>query len=349
MKKLSIATLVASMFLVACSQTQSNDTADKAQQTGEEAQSQAAAYPTATIGVAMNAIDGSNSFYKQVYNTIQEIDNKEEALTVMIENADNDQDKQNAQIEALIGKGVKAVVIGLADPDRSVEVIEKYCGPVPLVFFNREPDARALANCKNAYYVTGDSVQAGVLLGLKTLEVWNQNPMWDKNSDGTIQYAMLQGTQGNQQTQKRADWMESTLKSYPNLGKPTQKLFEEYANSKADLAAEVVTKWTEDPNFANVELMLINSDSMMMWANEALKAKNIKVPLFGMGGSDDSIKAAQNGDLSGIVLNDRDAQVHTFIRLAANLAAGQEPLSGIDQKMEHKIILVPYKKLEDIK
>lgn len=332
MKKFAPTVVAGVIVLSACTQPPaSNSTAN-------------APYPTANVGVTIT--NTTNPFFKSAYDAYKAEGVANPSLTVMVEDSNNDQALQYKQYDEMIAKGAKALVINLADVKEGEAVIKKYCEQVALVFFNRSPDEKALANCKNAYFVDGDAVQGGILQGLKVLELWKQNPTWDKNGDGKIQFGMLEGLQGHAGAMARTKWAIGTMENYPSLGLPVQEVFHNYANFNADKTKEVVTEWLASPDFANLEVILANNDTMAIAAAETLKASGYKLPIFGIDATTQGLDAVKAGDITATVLNDAVAQAKTSLRLAANLASGAEPLSGIEYKMEYKTIKVPYQEVQ---
>lgn len=329
--------MTATLFLGACSSVLDSVT----EKTGSK---EAETYPQATVG--MTVANVQNPFFKAFYEAYEADSKTHASITAFINNANDSQDTQNQQIEEMLGKGAKALVINLADVSTGEAIIGKYCNKVPLVFFNRNPGERALAKCPTAYFVDGDAVQAGVLQGLKVLEYWKQNPNWDKNKDGKIQFAMLEGLVGHAGAQARTKWSISTMQNYPQLGIPVESVFQEHAMFNKGLAKEMVLKWSADPNFARVEVLLANNDAMALGAVEALESQQVKLPVFGIDATTDAMNAIKSGQMTATVLNDAAAQAKVALRLAANLAAGVEPLTGIDYRMEYRIIQVPYQEIK---
>ncbi|MDO4426775.1 MAG: galactose ABC transporter substrate-binding protein [Moraxella sp.] len=301
-------------------------------------------YPTAHVGVTIS--NTTNPFFKAAYAAYEAESQAQPSLTLSLMSANDDQATQFKQYDEMIAKGAKALVINLADVSQGAAVTEKYCNQVPLVFFNRNPGEKVIAGCQNAYFVDGDATQAGVLQGLKVLELWKENPHWDKNKDGIIQFAMLEGIPGHAGAQARTKWSISTMENYPSLGIPTQKILQDYAMFNKEKATEMVTTWMTLPEFQNVEVLLANNDNMALGASTALKAQGIKLPIFGIDATEDGLNAVKSGDITATVLNDAAAQAKTSLRLAANLASGADPLSGIDYRMEYKVIQVPYQAVE---
>lgn len=299
-------------------------------------------YPEATIGVTISSIE-SNPFFQGAYKAFEAIGTEQSAVTLLLDSAKDDQKLQLKQLEEMKNKGAKALIINLIEAEAGTEIVDKYCDSgMVLVFFDRSPGDKNLAKCQNAYLVHGDSNQAGITQGLQVLELWDKNPTWDKNQDGVIQFAMLEGIPGHSAAVSRTKWSIGTMKNYPNLGKPVQMIFQDTAMYQEGHAYNLVKSWMAKPDFAKVEVILANNDGMALGAVRALKEKNMRLPIFGVDGIDEAMQAIQSGDMAATVLNDYTNQAKAAMRLAANLVAGKSPLAGVDYKMEYRVIQVPY-------
>lgn len=309
-------------------------------------QTQSTTYPTATIGVDISSIE-SNPFFQGAYRSFEDTAKEQPTITLLLDSAKDDQSLQLQQLEEMRNKQAKALIVNLIEAEKGKEIVDKYCAQgVILVFFDRGPDEKSLAGCENAYLVQGDSTQAGITQGLQVLKMWEENPAWDKNGDGVIQYAMLEGIPGHSAAVARTKWSIGTMQNYPNIGRPAEKVFQDTANYSDVEARQLVSKWSNDPNFSRVEVILANNDGMALGAVAALKEKGIRLPIFGVDGVTDAVQAIKNGDMAGTVLNDFDNQAKTSLRLAANLVAGEPALSGIEYKMDHRIIQIPYQEIQ---
>lgn len=301
-------------------------------------------YPTANVGVSI--ANTTNPFFKTLYDTYVEQSKAEPSLTLNVDSADNDQATQYRQYDAMIAQGAKALVINIADVKEGEAVINKYCGKVGLVFVNRNPGDKALAKCEKAYFVDGDAVQGGTLQGLKVLELWKENPSWDKNGDGKIQFAMLQGFVGHAGAEARTKWSISTMENYPVIGIGVEQIFSDHANFDKEQARTMMTDWLSRPEFAQVEIILANNDTMALGASEALKSAGVKLPIFGIDATTEALRAVQSGDLTATVLNDAVGQAKVSLRMAANLASDNDPLSGVDYKLDYKTVKIPYQEVK---
>lgn len=320
------------LALTACSSTSNNTLANID-----------APYSNATVGVSVGQISIS-PFLQGLYQSYDKLGKENSNIELTLDKIDdNNVEAQIAQLDAMKNKGAKALIINLADTSKGQDVIRKYCDSTILVFVNRNPGAKAISECKNAYVVAGDYAQSGILQGLQVVEYWKKHPEWDKNRDGKIQIAMLKGIPDHAGAIARAKWATGTMENYPSLGVNVQKVFEDHAMFSKDVAKDMVSKWMKDPTFASVEVVLANSDTMALGASEALKESNIKLPIFGIDGSDEALKAVQNGDLAATIFHDHITQSKVSMRLATNLINGENPTANIPYQMRNKVILVPYR------
>lgn len=302
-------------------------------------------YPTAKVGVTVSSIE-TNPFFQSAYKAYENEGKENSSLSLILDSAANDQNKQNEQIESMLKNGAQALVINIVNVKDAPQLLDNLCKKrIPAVFFNRSPGDKSLASCDSAYFVDGDAVQAGVLQGLQVLNAWKEHPEWDKNRDGVIQYAMIEGIPGHAGAMARTKWSISTMSSYPELSVPVQGILQDTAMFQTKVAEELMTKWIGQPEFSKVEVILANNDSMALGVISALKEHNISLPVFGIDGSPPALAAVKAGDMAGTVFNDAATQAKTSLRMAANLAAGRPVLEGTGQEMEYQVVKVPYQNI----
>lgn len=324
--------VVASLLLSACSKSE-NDTSNSA-------------YPKTQVGVAVSTIETS-AYRDGFYNYAKSVGESQSNLAVMVDQAGNDQATQNKQIEDMINKGAKALVINMVDITQGEELVNRYCGKVPMVFFNRSPGEKVLANCEKAYFVDGDPAQAGVLQGLEVLKHWSKHPEWDKNKDGKIQFALVKGIPGHFSGKARSQWAVGTMENYPSLGVPVQEIMSDFGLFQALETKNIANRWVLNPSFSQVEVILANNDTMALGVVEVLKERNLKVPVFGIDASADGLKAVERGDMVATVFNDYKLQTETALRMASNLAADLPVDQNLPFKLDYKTVYVPFKEASE--
>lgn len=305
--------------------------------------------PPTTLGFSIARNDANSPFLQKMYDTAKKTGESTPNVTLFVNEAQGDLQIQYTQLDKMIADGAKALIINIADTDRHIEdvtkeIMDKYCDKVPMVFYNTRIGEKAMASCDNAYMVLSDTAQGAITQGLTVLEHWQQNPAWDKNGDGKIQLALMDALPADADGIKgRGDWTLSTIQSYPVLGKDIEVVFRGVGIFQTHLAEEVTSSWVASPDFAKVELIVVSSDSMAYGVANVLKQNNLKLPIFGLDGLPQTAQVIKDGDMVASVGIDFDKEMEVAVRLAGNLANGQDPLSGLDYRMEHRVMKIPYK------
>jgi methyl-galactoside transport system substrate-binding protein len=253
----------------------------------------------------------------------------------------NSQSTQNDQIDVLVAKGVKALAINLVDPAAAAVVISKAkANEIPIVFFNKEPTAKALASYDKAYYVGTDSKESGVKQGELIEKHWKSTPGWDLNKDGVIQFVLLKGEPGHPDAEARTKYVIDTLNKD---GLKTQQLHLDTAMWDTAQAKDKMDAWLSGPNGNKIEVVIANNDAMAMGAVEALKAHNkSSVPVFGVDALPEALAMVKSGAMAGTVLNDAENQAKATFEMAKNLAAGKPATEGTNYKLDGKVVRVAY-------
>lgn len=326
-------TMLPLAILCACGGESSPKTSDAK----TEAVAASTVYPQAQVGMSISSI-ATNPFFQNMYRVYGEVDAAQNSLTLELASADNDQEKQNAQLQDMVNKGAKALVVNLADVKQGQQVMDYWCSKnVPVVYFNRSPGEKNLAACATAYFVDGDVMQAAVFQAVHILQQWKAHPEWDKNKDGKIQYAMIMGLPEHEGSDLRTRWVSQTMETYPKLNVKTEKVLADYGLFQSAKTEELMTAWQKQPEFARVEVVIANNDTMALGALNALEKQGVSLPIFGIDGSKAALEAVKQGRMAGTVFNDFEGQAKTSLRMAANLAAGKDVMDGIENlHMEHK-------------
>ncbi|WP_145476884.1 galactose/glucose ABC transporter substrate-binding protein MglB [Yersinia similis] len=299
------------------------------------------AYAQAETRIGVTIYKYDDNFMSVVRKAIEKDAKASPEITLLMNDSQNDQSKQNDQIDVLLAKGVKALAINLVDPAAAPVVIDKArSNDVPIVFYNKEPSRKALDSYDKAYYVGTDSKEAGVIQGELIAKDWQANPEWDLNKDGKIQFVLLKGEPGHPDAEARTTYVIKTLNE---KGLPTQQLQLDSAMWDTAQAKDKMDAWLSGPNANKIEVVIANNDAMAMGAIEALKAHNkTGIPVFGVDALPEALALVKSGQMAGTVLNDANNQAKATFDLAKNLAAGKPAAEGTTWKIEDRIVRIPY-------
>lgn len=263
------------------------------------------------------------------------------AVQLLMNDSQNDQSRQNDQIDVLLARGVKALAVNLVDPAAAATVVAKARAQnVPVVFFNKEPSAKVMESYDKAYYVGTDSKESGIIQGQLIVKQWKENPGWDLNKDGELQFVLLKGEPGHPDAEARTTY---SIKALNEAGIKTQQLQLDTAMWDTAQAKDKMDAWLSGPNANKIEVIIANNDAMAMGVTEALKAHNkTAIPVFGVDALPEALALVKSGVMAGTVLNDADNQAKAIFKLAKNLAEGKAPADGVSWTLVNKSLRVPY-------
>lgn len=291
-----------------------------------------------SIGITVYKYD--DNFMSVVRQALEANAAKDPDVKVLMNDSQNNQSMQNDQVDVMLARGVQALAINLVDPAAAPAIINKAkFDDVPIVFYNKEPSAKAMASYDKAYYVGTDSKESGVIQGQMIAKQWKASPAWDLNKDGVIQYVLLKGEPGHPDAEARTTYVVKTLN---DAGIKTEELQLDTAMWDAAMAKDKMDAWLAGPNGKNIEVVIANNDGMAMGAIEALKSSGVKLPVFGVDALSEAIALVKSGDMAGTVLNDADSQAQATFELSRNLAEGKPATEGTKWKLDGQVIRVPY-------
>ncbi|ACA30764.1 galactose/glucose ABC transporter substrate-binding protein MglB [Histophilus somni] len=306
-----------------------------------------------TLAVGFSAISAQSAdrigvtIYKYDDNFMalmrQEIDKEAKAvggLELLMNDSQNAQSVQNDQVDVLISKGIKTLAINLVDPAAAPTVIKKAKSEdIPVIFFNKDPGAKAIGSYNHAYYVGTDPKESGLIQGNLIAKHWKANPAYDLNKDGKIQYVLLKGEPGHPDAEARTKYVIEALNAQ---GIQSEQLFIDTGMWDAAMAKDKVDAWLSSSKANEIEVIISNNDGMAMGALEATKAHGKKLPIFGVDALPEVLQLIKKGEMAGTVLNDGVNQGKAVVQLAKNLAQGKPATEGTNWKLEKRVVRIPY-------
>lgn len=274
--------------------------------------------------VGVTCYDLSDAFLGELLECFKTSCNDRE-ITVTIRDAVGSQRTQNDQVRELIEEGCNVLCVNLVDRTDPSDIIDMAREKeIPIIFFNREPVEEDLRQWDYIYYVGAYSRQSGVMQGELAAEMIRKNKKIDRNKDGKIQYVMLEGESGHQDSVIRTEYAVNTLKE---KGIELERLSYGIANWKRAQAQnrmnQMVSQYGEE-----IELVLSNNDDMALGAIDAYKKLGIesdKLPVFlGIDGIGECLEAVKDGTIAATVYNDKEGQAEAMAELSYNLIKGRE-------------------------
>lgn len=305
------------------------------------------------LKIGVSVYDQYDNFVDELLDAIavsaEELEDKYEiSITLDVQNASGNQMVQNDQMDYFIDRECDIVCINLVDRTDASTIIERgKSANIPIVFFNRELVEEDLDRWDKLYYVGADAFESGIIQGELLVEkLKNDFSSVDYNGDGVIQYVMLEGQAGHQDTIVRTMYAINTV---TDAGFEVEKLSDEIANWNRDQGKTKMDQWIQE--FGNeIEVVLSNNDAMAIGAVDALKEKGyyenpeLHTPVvLGIDGIKEGLEAVEEGCFLGTVLNDSAGQAKAMLELAYSIASGNE-LSSEFTLLDGKYIRLPYQK-----
>ena len=273
----------------------------------------------------------------------KEINKEAKALNdveLLMNDSQNAQSIQNDQVDVLLSKGVKALSINLVDPAAAPTIIGKAKPDnIPVIFFNKDPGAKAIGSYEHAYYVGTDPKESGIIQGDLIAKQWKANPALDLNKDGKIQYVLLKGEPGHPDAEARTKYVVEQLNA---KGIQTEQLFIDTGMWDAAMAKDKVDAWLSSSKANEIEVIISNNDGMAMGALEAARAHGKQLPIFGVDALPEVLQLIKKGEIAGTVLNDGVNQGKAVVNLANNLSHGKPATEGTKWELKDRVVRIPY-------
>lgn len=299
-----------------------------------------------SIKIGVTLYDKHDTFVSQMMEVFVEYTAKKEAETgtminVEIYSAESDQSTQNEQVEMMLNDGCDVICVNLVDRTEPTTIIDMAENKgIPIIFFNRELVEEDLERWDQVYYVGASAFESGIMQGTIAAETFLSDSSMDKNGDGVLQYVMLEGEAGHQDSIVRTEY---SVNAIVKQGIKVEKLGYAIANWNRDQAKTKMLQFMDEYGF-NVELILANNDDMALGAIDALKSLNIDQSgwpvIVGIDGTDVGLEAVKNDEMKGTVYNDKEGQARAMMNLAFGLATDGD-ISYLKLEKD-KYIRLPY-------
>lgn len=299
------------------------------------------------IGVALYTQD--DTFISTVAQNLEQLAQEEESrigqkITLLISDSKSNQTTQMDQVDRFLNRGCDVLFVNLVDRTAAAVIVDKAAeAEVPLIFFNRQPVDEDIQRWEQTYYVGASAPESGTLQGQLVLNAWREDrERWDRNGDSVIQYVMLEGEPGHQDSLLRTEY---TIKAITDGEVEVERLARDTANWNRAQAAARITQWLGDFG-GQIEVILSNNDDMALGAidalNEAEWAQEDWPLIVGVDATAPAQEAVTSGQMYGTVFNDSRGQAQAMLDLALALYSGEDPAQAVELEDGHYVWL-PYR------
>ena len=264
-------------------------------------------------------------------------------ITLDIVGAKKSQLTQNDQAQKFISGKYDVLCVNLVDRTDATVIIDKaMASDTPVIFFNREPVEEDLSRWDKLYYVGAIARQSGELQAKIIIDALSDPEKFkniDVNGNGTIQYVILEGEAGHQDSLVRTNVCTTEL---IDAGFSLEKLGDEYANWDRDQARTKMCELIDRYPF-QIEMVIANNDDMALGAIDAIEEKDYTLDPFvvGINGTEEALEAIRTMKLDGSVYSDSEGQGEMIMEMAYALGR-DEPFPPSVELTFDKYVFRPY-------
>ncbi len=301
------------------------------------------------LGVALYSQD--DTFISIMAKDLEQLVQEEESrigqkITLLVSDSRHNQTTQMGQVDRFLARGCDVLCINMVDRTGAAVIVDKAeAEGTPVIFFNRQPVDEDIRRWEKSFYVGASAQESGALQGQLVLDAWQADPArWDRSGDGVLQYVMLEGEPGHQDSLLRTEY---SVMAITNGGVEVERLARDTANWNRTQASARMMQWIE--TFGDqIEVILSNNDDMALGAIDALSETGRPLEdwpmIVGIDATAPALEAVEAGQLYGTVLNDSRGQAQAILKLALALYNGEDPAGAVELEDGHYVWL-PYRQV----
>jgi len=231
---------------------------------------------------------------------------------VMVEVADNDQNKQNALAEKMIKDGAQVLIVVPCNSDEAAKIVDKaHESNVKVIAYDR-----LINGCKLDYYVSANSTHIGEL---QASYITSLNPKG--------KYALICGSKYDNNAQRLFLGQMNVLQPLMETG-DIQLVYSEFTESWSAAEGALHTNRVLDQNPDGVIAIIAGSDGVADGVLTVLKERGWegKIMVAGQDAELDNVKAIMSGSQTCDILKPLKEMAKTTAELAVSLAL-EKPLT----------------------
>jgi inositol transport system substrate-binding protein len=282
------------LSLFGCSNNTSNAASGSGQANGK-----------VTIGVAMSVMD--DPWLTYLTDSMKQAAGANKNINLVFADANNDSNKQLAEVENFINQKVKAIIVNAVDPSSMAPILKAANdAKIPLIAVNREfPNLNQATS-----YVGSQSIQAG------TLEM--EGVAKALNGKGNI--AIIEGQLGQEAEVDRTKGYYEVLKKYPNI----HVVLTAAADWDRAKGMSLMENWLHSGK--HIDAVVSNNDEMGIGAAKAIDAAGMKgkILVAGVDATPQGLGFVKSGDLILSVYQSALGQGTDSVKLAYDAATGKK-------------------------
>ena len=245
---------------------------------------------------------------------------KKAGYTVLVECGENNQDIQNRQVESLLKKGVKLLIVQPVDPENADAVLEM-ADQTPVLFMESAPESLG-----ESHFVGWSQEKMGHMQA-SLLDKYLAKA--DVNGDRYVKYMLLSASEDGK-------YLKAVVESAGtyNAVKLEEAVCEGTAEEAKAILKKAFSKYGRD-----LELVFCDDSALALGAIAAVR-ENGRTPgrdviVIGAGMASDCEEAVRTGAMIAALVEDKAVLCNQVIQVAKNLMAGRdaEKICYVDYKI----------------
>ena len=226
-------------------------------------------------------------------------------VDILWNSANLDVSTQANQVDQFINAGVDAIIVVPVQADSlAPQVASAKAKKIPFLAVNAALNSPDLAGT-----VLPDDVKAGE----------QEMQMMADKLGGKGNIVVLQGPLGQSGELDRTKGIQNVLAKHPNM----KILAKDTANWKRDEAVNKMKNWIS--SFGDqIDGVVAENDDMGLGALQATREAKLKLPIVGVDGIEDGLKAVKSGDFIGTNLQHGTVELAAGVAVAAKIARGEQ-------------------------
>ncbi|MBQ5950904.1 MAG: galactose ABC transporter substrate-binding protein [Lachnospiraceae bacterium] len=296
-----------------------------------------AAEKSYNIGVLI--FDFSNDYINYVRKGLEAAADAKK-VTYMDQDAKNDQPTQNDQVDTVLNKGVDGFAIACVESGSAAAILSKITPTkLPVVFVNKQPTPEVLKTYDKTYFVGCAVKLPGVQQFQMIEEDFKADKSMDKNGDGKIQYVVIKGENGHENSEQRIIGMEEVIAA---SDLEWEQLDLQVGGWKTANAKDIMDAWISRYG-DKIEVVASQNDAMALGCIEALRSQNLNIPVYGINALQSALEKLEAGELKGTVMTDMLVEGETTFQVLYNLMTGADFKTDVkaEYEEENKCFRVP--------
>ena len=290
-----------------------------------------------------------DTFTANARQSLENIAEKDGTIEVKSADDQGDGSVQTSNVSNFLTQDVDYLCLTNILPNITSDIAKQVtdAGKTMIFFGCGSPSDEDFSNYENLWFVGSYAEESGTNMGNAVVEYWNSHPEADRNGNGKLDYVMLLGVQGSDDSEKRAT---NSLKAVTDAGIEVNNLSGDqicdFSRATAqEKVAALLANYGDD-----IDCVFAVNDDMALGAIQALKAAGFftddsnYIPVTGVDATEVGCDAIRDGSLLVTSLNNPVLMGKSLYKLMYLLNNGEEVTTeslGIDgvEVEGHKLVL----------